>query len=159
MARSYSPAQIAIIRSKAAKKAGSVVAAATPTPAPRTSTRPAARTQRPWKARTPKPRTTFARVHETSSDFDRPVTIRLVEDQNWHETTEHVVLNTGEIAAEFALSDIDGMKRGILDAIVDGVVYACLDPYCEDVYASRNLLLAGSVEELEKAYDDACDTI
>lgn len=57
--------------------------------------------------------------------------------------------NTSDIQTAFGLDSIDGLERKIRLFRDADVVYACIDPYSQDVDDTLELLISGSYEELQ----------
>lgn len=66
-----------------------------------------------------------------------------------------------DIERHFELSEpITAQEVGEIVKIArEGVVYAAVDPYGEDVHGMNYLLLADSAESLNYSYEAACDDI
>lgn len=143
----YTAQQIAIIRSKAASRAASAGSASA------TVTR--------WKrpVRSGKTRVPFTPRPAEHFIFDDPVTIMFVTDQDYSAPVAHVFTESSQVVELFELSDVDGLREALDEYVVDGVVFATIDPYVVDVRGKRDLLMASSAAGLEIEYGKACDAI
>lgn len=150
MARTYTARQIAIIRAKTAG-APKKTRSANPDRARGAS--------RQWKARTPKPRTTFVRPEMKHFDFGRTVTVVFVADQEYDQAHEYYFEGTAQMAKSLVLNSIEGIADQIAEHEQDGRIYACIDPYGEDLHCTRGLLVAGSMDDLKVAFDQAFSDI
>ncbi len=66
-----------------------------------------------------------------------------------------------DIERHFELSEpIAAEEVGeIVEIAKEGVVHAAINPFCEEIYSKRYLLLAATAKELDYRYGEACDDI
>lgn len=66
-----------------------------------------------------------------------------------------------DIERHFALSEpITAQELGEIVTIArEGVVHAAINPFGEEIYSERYLLLAATAEQLAYRYGEACDDI
>ena len=152
----YTAQQIAIIRSKTARRTAVTAPAAEPA---KRDAKTAPRTQRRWKAGTPKPAVPFVSRPPEHFDFEHPVTIMFVSEQTYDAPVAHVVSNSRQAFELFGLTHLDGLKSDLNQFTVDGVVYATIDPYEDDLYDRRYLLFGANAADLRKRYNESHDSI
>lgn len=66
-----------------------------------------------------------------------------------------------EIERHFALSEPIGAEEigEIVEIAREGVVHAAINPFVDEIWSERCLLLADSAESLDYRYGEACDDI
>lgn len=155
MARTYTPRQISIIRSKQAAKNAAAQRTAPATHKPSRF----GDSGRGWKARTPKTRAPFVRPEPKHVEFGRTVTFMIVSDQEYGNPVEHRFTGTAEMARTLDLDCVAGLTSEIAEYERDGRVFACIDPYGVELYKERALLLASDAEQLETRFCRASDDV